>query len=65
MFIPIGRNFGRIFLVFGDNVFQIFRHDFLRFLHIWTIFMVDENGKNAKNLDHEIHDLSSGPERGL
>ena len=43
----------------GINFFQIFRHDFSRFLHIWPIFSVGENGKNAKNLDHEKPDPRS------
>ena len=38
------------------NFFQNFRQDFSRFLHIWPIFKVGENGKNVKNLDHEKPD---------
>ena len=43
----------------ATNFFQNFRHDFSRFLHIWPIFRVGENGKNVKNLDHEEPDLRS------
>ena len=55
---PLGRGFGLIFLVSID-FFQIFRHDYSRFLHIWLIFRVGENGKNVKNLDHEEPDPRS------
>ena len=48
------------FSLFSEiNFFQIFRHDFSRFLHIWPIFRVGENGKNLKNLDHEEPDPRS------
>ena len=42
------RGFGVFFLVSAINFFQNFRHDFSRFLHIWPIFRVGENGKNVK-----------------
>ena len=61
---PLGRGFGLIFLVFGDRLFSDFS---ARFLHIWLIFKVGENGKNVKNLDHEKPDPRTEfrAERGL
>ena len=48
------------FSLFSEiNFFQIFRHKFSRFLHVWPIFKVGENGKNVKNLDHEKPDPRS------
>ena len=53
----VSEGFGGVFPCFrGSTFFQNFRHDFSRFLHIWPIFRVGENGKNVKNLDHEKPD---------
>ena len=55
----LGGVLGSFSLFLAINFFQIFRHDFSRFLHIWSIFRVGENGKNLKNLDHEKPDPRS------
>ena len=56
----VSEGFGGVLSLFSaTNFFQNFRHDFSRFLHIWPIFRVGENGKNLKNLDHEEPDPRS------
>ena len=56
---PFGRGFGVSFLVFGDQLFSDFLTRFSRFLQIWPIFRVGENGKNVKNLDQKKPDPRS------